>query len=492
MGIIQRQGINNAIISYLGIGIGFLNILILQPIMLTPEEIGLTRILFSTATLIATIFPLGFNGVVIKFLPKYRNKENYHNGFLGFVIFSSMFIFLLTILIFKFLEPWIISKYSNSKLFLDFKNYILPFSFFIGISGILNVYLFASFKSTFPTFINDFFLRIYMTLLVSVYFIKLINLEVFIQLFVGGYLIQLCVLLVYIFKHEKIKVLKIRKEVFKKAELKLMLSFAASMSLITICNMALKSIDIIMLGSYVSLSQVAVYSIGFLVAGFIELPASAIGKIADSKISDSFQKGDLLNINKIYTDSTKILLTLGCLLFILININSKDLISFLPLKYSAATDVIFLISISSLSNMATGINSSILFYTNQTKWGTILLVLLLILMILLNLYLIPKYGINGAGASVAISFILFNFFKFILIKNLFKFNPYTTYSLHVVAFSILLYLASYPISFANALVTIVIKSALVVLAYLFFLYKSKQFQEQFDSIAKWFSSIVKK
>ncbi|HRG60054.1 MAG TPA: polysaccharide biosynthesis protein, partial [Bacteroidia bacterium] len=63
MGIIQKQGIQNTIISYIGIIIGFVNVLILQPIMLSADEIGLTRILFSIATLFATIFPLGLNGV---------------------------------------------------------------------------------------------------------------------------------------------------------------------------------------------------------------------------------------------------------------------------------------------------------------------------------------------------------------------------------------------------------------------------------------------
>jgi hypothetical protein len=58
MGVIQKQGIANTIVSYTGIAIGFINILILQPLMLSPDEIGLTRILYSVSSLIATVFPL--------------------------------------------------------------------------------------------------------------------------------------------------------------------------------------------------------------------------------------------------------------------------------------------------------------------------------------------------------------------------------------------------------------------------------------------------
>ena len=75
MGSIQKQAIQNTIISYLGVAIGFVNTLILQPKMLSPEELGLTRILYSTSVLIATLFPLGLNAFTIKFFPKFRNSE---------------------------------------------------------------------------------------------------------------------------------------------------------------------------------------------------------------------------------------------------------------------------------------------------------------------------------------------------------------------------------------------------------------------------------
>jgi hypothetical protein len=41
MGIIQKQGIANTIISYLGIAIGFVNIIYIQPQLLSSEEVGL-------------------------------------------------------------------------------------------------------------------------------------------------------------------------------------------------------------------------------------------------------------------------------------------------------------------------------------------------------------------------------------------------------------------------------------------------------------------
>jgi len=66
VGEIRKQGLVNSVITYAGIIIGFLNIVVIQPNFLQPEELGLTRILFSFSVLIATILPLGIGNVTIK------------------------------------------------------------------------------------------------------------------------------------------------------------------------------------------------------------------------------------------------------------------------------------------------------------------------------------------------------------------------------------------------------------------------------------------
>jgi hypothetical protein len=59
MGVIQRQGLKNALFTYSGIIIGFINVIFIQPNYLTKEEVGLIRVLFSFAALIAVFLPLG-------------------------------------------------------------------------------------------------------------------------------------------------------------------------------------------------------------------------------------------------------------------------------------------------------------------------------------------------------------------------------------------------------------------------------------------------
>jgi hypothetical protein len=58
MGIVKRQGIKNTIIIYFGILIGFISLLIIQPVYLSKAEMGLTRLLLAFASLYSHPFSL--------------------------------------------------------------------------------------------------------------------------------------------------------------------------------------------------------------------------------------------------------------------------------------------------------------------------------------------------------------------------------------------------------------------------------------------------
>jgi len=424
MGIIQKQGVQNTIISYLGIMIGFVNVLILQPIMLSPEELGLTRILYSTATLLGTIFPLGLNGVTIKFLPQFRDANTGNKGFLGFLLLASFIFSLIMFLVLYLFKDIIIQKYAtNSALFVEYIYYILPLTLAVGFISVINVYFFAQFKSTMPSFLNEVYVRLFIIVIVSCYYLKLISFEWFMRIYLLIFISQLSLLLFFIFKDE-IKSLSIDWSVFNKTKIKELLSFSLTMALATIASIALRNIDILIIGVYLPLSNIAVYTVAVTVAGIVEAPAAALAKIADAKISNAFALNNMAEIREIYLKSTRILMFIGFLLFSLITVNIHGLLTFLPQKYNEGEMVIIIISLSALFNMMTGINSSIIFYSNKHKQGTVLLVLLIISSIILNLLLIPKYGIIGAAIATSINLFFFNFFKLIMIYHYFKLQPF--------------------------------------------------------------------
>jgi O-antigen/teichoic acid export membrane protein len=179
------------------------------------------------------------------------------------------------------------------------------------------------------------------------------------RVFVLGYFIQLILLYIHFRKFEKID-FSPNWGIAKSIGFKVILKYSFIMMLATLSSIAMKNIDILILGHYVSLDNIAVYSIAVTIAGIIEAPATALGRIADSKISHSFSSSDLSQIQIIYFKSTRLLTILGFLLFIGVWINIRSLLFFLPLEYSTGEQVVIIVSLSALFNMITGINSSII------------------------------------------------------------------------------------------------------------------------------------
>ena len=183
MGIIKRQGIQNSIITYAGIVIGFVSLLIVQPRFLTKEEIGLTRVLFSFSALIATFMPFGMNSITLKYFPYFRNRDKGHYGFFGLMLLLPLAGFVVIGAVIFLLKGFIISQYiEQSKLFADYFNYVFPFTFLLAFVSVLNAYSISLFKSSFPSFLNDIVIRLVSILLFTLYFIKAVNLDQFVFL----------------------------------------------------------------------------------------------------------------------------------------------------------------------------------------------------------------------------------------------------------------------------------------------------------------------
>ena len=75
MGVIKRQGIKNTIITYVGIAIGFVSLIFVQPHLLSSSELGLVRILLSFSSFIATVLPLGVSNINVRYFPFFKDES---------------------------------------------------------------------------------------------------------------------------------------------------------------------------------------------------------------------------------------------------------------------------------------------------------------------------------------------------------------------------------------------------------------------------------
>jgi O-antigen/teichoic acid export membrane protein len=424
LGIIKKQGIQNTVIIYTGILIGFINLVLIQPFLLSKEEVGLVRVLFAFSSLVAVIVPLGITNITIRYFPHFRNNENGHYGFLGFVLLfpvagGILIYFLLTVF-----KELIVGQYSvNSKLFADYFDYVLPLSVILGFISVLNTYCFSLFKSTIPSLLNDVVNRVLTIVVISIYYLKLIDIKWFVILFVALYGLQLLLLLIYLLKIDTPRLI-VDKNYLKESKVITMLKYGFLLSFASIASLGLKYLDSIMIGSYMALGFVGIYSIAAFIPTIIEAPLNALDRIAYTKISNALAKNNHAEVKEIYFKSSKYLFLLGGFLFLAVNINISDLLSFLPPDYSSGVNVVLIISIGALINMAGGSNTSIIYSSKYYRIGGVLLILLAAIAFGLNVLLIPRLGIEGAAWATTITVFIFSLSRFIIIQKGYGLQPY--------------------------------------------------------------------
>ena len=465
LGEIKKQGAYNTIISYIGIVLGFVNILVLQPIMLEPENLGLLKVLTSSAILIGTIFPLGINGYTLKYFPVFKDKSQQHNGFLSLLVLVTTFNFAIAAILLSIFKEHFIAYYQDhSPQFASVYPYVLPIGFCVGFTSVITVFVFNLFKTIIPSIINDVVARLMMIAVTLMYFLKYLDFGSFLFAVFIIYLLQLLVLFVYALKLNG-KMKWPSKKILNDIGIGSSYRFMLIIALASISSIALRNVDVMMLGSYCNMSTVAVYSIAVTIGTIIEAPVTSLARIADAKIADAFANHRMHEVQKIYFDSSRILTIVGLFLFASVISNVSDLLQYLPQAYSSGYDVIVIISLSAVFNMITGINNSIIFYSNNHNKGTILLLLLIVVAIFLHRILIPMYGQIGAAIVTAGTLFLFNLAKLVMIQANLKIQPFEKKTLFILL-TFAISLSCNLISISLPLLNVFIKESVIGIVFL--------------------------
>ncbi len=469
MGIIQRQGIINSVLTYIGIAIGALNIIVFQPIFLTKEEIGLTGFLFSFSGLIAQFVPLGMGSIILKYFPNFRSRENKHYGFFGLAVFITLVGFAIAATCIFLFKSFITAQYNReSPLINEYFDYVLPLTFFLAFSTVFTSYCYSLFKTSVPVFINDVMVRVMSIVLFGIYFLKLISLDQLILIYVLKFGLQAAMLVFYIIKVDK-PFTRINWRFLKTQQPKVMMKYGLLLSFTSLSSLGLKYIDVVMLGKYLPLAFVGIYRIAVFIPTVIEAPLGALEKIGIASIAEAWKRKDMDEVEKIYFRSSKYLLMAGGLLFLCVNLSVGSLYQLFPDKdFALGQSVVLILSLGTLINMATGINDAIIYTSDKYVYGAYMLMILFVLAIANNYFLIPLLGMNGAALATVISATVFNLMKFGFIWRAFDLQPFNRNSAFTLLSIALCFAAVYFLvpAVGHPLLQIIYRSVLVVAIYL--------------------------
>lgn len=431
MGKLQREGIWNTIISYAGIAIGYVNLILLFPNFLEEEQVGLTRLMITVSEMLAQFAALGFVNVSGRYFPFFRNKEKKHNGFLFLLLAVPMFGFAAITVLFLLFKPILADYYQeNSGLFIQYYYYLIPLAFFALLFQLFTAYLRSLFKTIVSSFVKDFLLRLLIMGLLFVYFFEWISFQQFVILFVAINSATALFLVVYTIWLKQFYI-KPSLNAIQIVPLREILSYGFFTFFGSVSVTIIKTTDQIMV-SAISLLDNAVYTTAFYITSAIATPALAIMKIAVPQVAEFWKDKDLEKLGKFYKQITLTNLIIGMLLFIGIWANIDNIYSFMPETYRAGTYVVLLLSMARIVDMATGINGIILATSAKYRWDLLFNVVLAGLTIWTNYIFIPLYGINGAALASMITLVTINLARLFFVQWVYKMQPFTFKSLFII------------------------------------------------------------
>ena len=148
-------------------------------------------------------------------------------------------------------------------------------------------------------------------------------------------------------------------------------------------------------------------------------------------------------------------------------LNIDEIFSLLPTKFQGGKWVVFYIAIAQLFSMANGINGTIIVNSKYYRYDLYTNVILVFVTITTNYLLIPEYGIDGAAMATAISVLLFNIIRLILIKVKMNMHPFSLQTIKTILllFTMFLTLDFLPNS-SYAFADIIWKSIVVIVLFI--------------------------
>lgn len=444
MGSIRKQTIISSSLIYIGFLIGFINnYFYTRNGSFTPSQYALTRIFFDFGQIMFAIGSLGVMPVIYKFYPYYKDNLPEHKiDLLSWAMAASFIGFLLVLAGGWYFEPLFIRKFSeNSMLVVDYYFWLFPFAMGMLFFSVIESFCWALNKSVISNFLKETGLRILTSILIALFYFKIISFRHFIYFFSFQYLVVFLVLMGYLYKTGNLfftfQLSRVTKKFWKKIVSMQMLIFGG-----TVIAAVAATIDSLIIASLKGLTATGIFVFAQYAANLIQVPQRSIQAISAGVLSRAWKDKDYKEINRIYSRSCINLLLMSLFIFgnIWLNVKEGMLVLNIQKEYVDGLGVLFILGMVRIVDAGTGLNSMVINTSTFWRFDFYSGVILLGVRLPLTYFLIKNYGIIGSAFAELTAYTLYNFIRFEFLRRKFNMQPFnlkTLYSLLLSAFAYL-------------------------------------------------------
>ena len=437
MSSIRRQSIISSVVIYSGFAVGLLNTYFFtKQGLFTEEEYGLTGIFIAIATMMMAFAAMAMPSYIFKFYHYYNDHlPPRKNDMITWALLVSSVGFVLVIIAGTVFKHLVIRKFGgNSHLLITYYYWIFPMGLGLTVYTILEAYAWNLGKSVLTNFLREVQWRLFTTLFIVLFIMNVIkDYDLFIKLFAFTYPGIAIILFIYLVITKKIhftfSISKVSRRFFKK--ILSLCTFVYSGTLIFTISQVF---DQFVIASVLpqGLEKAGIFGLAMIMTSVIQAPQRGIITASISHLSKAWKEKKIELLQRIYRRSSINLLIFAAGIFLLIWMNFTDAVKTFQLKpaYLDSVNVFFILGLTKIIDMGTGVNAQIIATSNYWRFELISGVVLLTLMLPLTYILAKEYGIIGPAFANLISISIYNIVRIIFLWIKFRLFPFTLQSLY--------------------------------------------------------------
>lgn len=409
MGVIAKQSFRGTVVNYVGVGIGFLTTFFVLTRFLSPEEIGLARVLIDSAVIFVSLAGLGTSSSIIRFYPYFADSKSRDHGF----FFLTTLIPFVGFLLFAFLYWAFHSSLQNlfagkSPLFVNYYYFVLPIAFFLLYQTTFETHANVLMRIVFPKFVREVLTRILLLAVYLLYAFRVLGMEGFVISLCAVYAVAALCNFVYLLCLGKIS---FRPDFsFLNRPLVLQwLSYSSFLLLSACVTMLGPTISSFFVTAQLGLDQTGIYAIATAIAVIVSIPYRSMNSIVQPELAKASKEKDTAKQNLLVRQVAAVLMWVALVILALIWINIDVIFALLPNGniYAPARYVILLLGIGNLLQASFSLVGSVLSFSRYYYFSLFFSILLAVATVSLNNWLIPLIGINGAAVATCAAYGLY-------------------------------------------------------------------------------------
>jgi len=215
------------------------------------------------------------------------------------------------------------------------------------------------------------------------------------------------------------------KKIIPVSESKSISKFALPLVIAQIFTKLRQQGDILLLGFFVSVSQVGLYTIVYKTAGALSEISDSLISVFNPMISASFEKGDLSTLRSQLKILSRWIFSLTVPLIFFALFHAKPILSVLGDRFIGGETSLIILLLGFLFQMTTAPAGQMLTMSGNPRITLINTIGMGVINLILFLILIPMYGIEGASLAVAISMLLLGLTRVIEGHTIIGIHPFS-------------------------------------------------------------------